>query len=249
MQPDQRRFKVTNNQEAGITLLLAVLIVATLSIITTTVAFLAIQDIRQSRAVLYTEPALVAAQTGAEDAVWNLKRGVGTLNTCPSNSTAAISSARTIYCKTYGAATLNIQAGTPLTLYLYDPNNINGDIDLKSMSPGPYNTLYITNLSPSYTITANLTRLDGTPIGPQPVSVSPGDTQTVSGLNGIAGNDNRMQLVIQSSVNATVSVNTDQGMPAYPTIDATGCAAKTAPSTTCTGGEVFNRRLNITVPQ
>ena len=252
---------IHKHKQSGVTLLMAVLMVATLSIIAITIAFLAVQDIRSSRAVFYTEPAIGAAQSGAENAIWTIKRSRGTLNNCPSTSSPSVgvSSGLSVYCKSYGTASFTLAAGTPYTFYLYDPKDINGDYDLKgcisctpaSTNPAgfPITSMTVTNRSTIYSVQVYLTRLNGTPLASQPVNVIPGATQTFNNLAGPVGADNRMKVVLQSSGNVLVDVNTDQGMPDFPTIDSTGCSGHNLPNSNCSGTDLYNRRLNVTVPQ
>jgi hypothetical protein len=112
--------------------------------------------------------------------------------------------------------------------------------------------------SATHNLAIYVTRFDGTTIGTQPVTVSPGHTITIPINNaGRDGMDNRMQVRLvywlggASGAKTSVEVTTDQGMPTFPTIDSVGCAGKIQPGSGCPGGatEQYNRRLNVTVPR
>jgi Tfp pilus assembly protein PilX len=239
---------VTRNNQAGVTLLISILIMSGLALISLTVGAFAIQELRASRAVVLAEPAISAAETAGEQGLWAIKRNVSLANcTSGTASSSLANGARVTYCKTYSSAVFDLKASTPFVFYLYDPNNINSNIDLLSY---PYNTLTITNQAGNFSADVNVVRLDGTAVGTQPVTIAPGTTQVINIPAVSAGSEGRMKVTIQSTGAATVAVNTNQGLPNYPTVNAGGCAAKTAVSD-CnnTSQELYSRRLNITVPE
>lgn len=246
---------VVTDPQAGVTLLMAVIITATLSLISVTVAFLAIQNIRNSRAVLLSEPAITAAFSAGEEGVWHLKRAV-TLPNCSVTTSGGsdtlgangLWSARN-FCRSNTAATINIVAGEDYVFYLYNPDNPNGDVDLKELSP-TYQSLMVTNQTGTANVEIRTSRLDGTPVGIQPILAAPGDTETINNLEGPEDIDNRMKIILRSINDAQVLVNTNIGMPTLPTVDAVGCAQRGEGSgTSCSAAEVFNRRIQVTVPQ
>jgi len=273
--------KINNpyNLQSGITVLLAVFIVAGVALITITVSVLAIQGIRNSRSVTLSEPAVGQATGGAEEGVWSLKRNV-TLPDCTNNATNTTNQGETgttginysarSYCKSYGPATFDVSATSPYTFYLFDPYAPNGcgtsgtptcadgsthPVDLSGMSNGGYHTMTITLNSGSSNLNVYTTRLDGSQVGIQPLTVSTGNTITITGLNGTTGNDNRVQVKLEycptacTDPSASVTINTDQGMPTFPTVASTGCAQKgNGTGNSCTSGEVYNRRIEVTVP-
>jgi hypothetical protein len=150
-------------------------------------------------------------------------------------------------CKSYSSATFRLKANTPYVFYLFDPNNVNGDIDLLAY---PYTSLTVIHQSGAFNIDTTIARLDGTAVGTQPVTVTPGSTQVINIPPVVTGSEGRMRVTLQSIGDATVNVNTNQGMPNFPTINAGGCASRTS-VTDCNSSsqELFNRRINITVPE
>src|SRR6185503_11801329 len=60
--------------QAGVTLLIAILILSGLALISSAIAVFTIQEVRSSRATLATEPAIVAAEGAGERGVYALKR-------------------------------------------------------------------------------------------------------------------------------------------------------------------------------
>lgn len=260
--------------QSGVTLLLTVFIVSGIALIAAVVSVLAIQGIRNSRAILLSEPALGSAQSGAEEGVWAIKRAA-TLPLCDQNGAdknsityGNVFSART-YCKTYDGATFTIKANQPYTFYLYDPDSPNDDIDLKNMAAGEYTCMVADLLSGSHTVNVAVTRFDGTFAGsPSSSSISSSTSKTsstcdgqlhqrtVTNLQGLSNNDNRMIVTLTycpsgctDSDSATVSVNTNVGIPTVPTVDSTGCAQRGAGSgSDCNAAEIFSRRVQVTVP-
>lgn len=235
------------SHQSGVTLLIAVLIMSGLALISLSVATFAIQEIRASRAVTITEPAIAAAETAGEQGLWAIKRGVS-LTACPSQTAVTLGNGALVNsCKTYSNAVFNLKANTPFVFYLYDPNNINGDVDLLAY---PYNQMTVTEQSGSLSVNIYLVRLDGTPVGAQPVVVAPNGIQTITIPAVSPGAEGRMKVTLQSTGDATVAVNTNQGLPNFPTVNAGGCASKTL-VTDCNNAsqELFSRRINITVPQ
>lgn len=239
--------------QEGVTLLISVLVMAGLALISLSVASFSIQELRSSRAVLVTEPAISAAETAGEQGLWAVNRGVA-INPCPTATNPNPPQTNQVLgngafvntCKSYQSATLDLSANTPSVFFLYDPNDINGNVDLLTY---PYNTLTVTHKSGQLLVNVNLVRVDGTPVGSQPVVVPPGGTQVINIPAVSSGSEGRMKVTLQSAGNATVFVNTNQGLPSFPTINAGGCASKTG-ITDCSNAaqeEIFNRRINITV--
>jgi hypothetical protein len=243
------KLKTRNSREAGVTLLLSVMIISGLTLIVVSVAAFAVQELRASRAQLLSEPTIAAAESGGERGLWSIKRETG-LETCPLASVQTFGANNlATYCKSYGAATIAITGGSPYTFFLYDPDNINGDADLIGY---PYSSISIQHSSGTYQVNVSVSRLDGstTGISPSSVAVSPGATQSITISPVLAGSEGRMKVVLSSTGNATVIVNTNRGMPTFPTIDSTACGSRGAVSS-CTGAgqELFTRRIQVTVPQ
>ena len=239
--------KIDSEKQAGVTLLISILVMSGLALASLAVATFAVQELRASRAVTIAEPAISAAESAGEQDLWAIKRGAA-IATCPSQTTVNLGNGALVNsCKSYTSANFNLKANTPFVFYLYDPNNINGDTDLSGY---PYTTLTVTHKSGTFQVDTYVVRLDGTPVGAQPVSVSPGSQQTINIPAVATGAEGRMQVTLQSSGDATVNVNTNQGMPGFPTVTANGCAAKTTVSDcNSTSQELYSRKINVTVPQ
>lgn len=238
---------IKNSKQEGVTLLIAVLVMSGIALISLAVAAFTIQEIRLSRAVTITEPAIAAAESAGEQGLWAIKRS-STLAACPSQTSYPLANGALVNsCKSYGSAEFDLAANTARSLFLYDPNDINGDVDLLGF---PYTTLTVVHQSGQFNIDVYVVRLDGTAVGSQPVTVTPGSSQTINIPQVQQGYEGRMKVTLQSTGNAKVIVNTNQGMPDFPTVNAGGCASHTAVvDCNSTTQELFSRRINITVPQ
>lgn len=211
----------------------------------------AIQQLRSSRAIIITEPTIVAAESGAEKGLWAIKR-TSNLPNCPAVTSESISVYLVNYCESFGQATFNIEGGTPFIFYLYNPNDMNGDIDLSGFQ---YQWMTVSHVSGNFQTTVNVSRIDNstTGISPSSTAVSPGSSQTINISPMPVTNpesEGRMKVTLTSSGDVTVTVNTNQGMPTFPTVDSYACGSRTT-VTSCnsTGQEIFTRRINVTVPQ
>jgi hypothetical protein len=257
--------QVSNNEhkanQAGVTLLIAVLILAGLTLISLSIATFTIQELRASRAIILSEPAIGAAESASEAGIWAIKRNTALID-CTSGTTSSTltNNSAVSTCKSYGAATLEIKAGVALEFYLYDPNDPNGDIDLQGCGTCPepstnpagfrYNTLTVTNQTGTNNVDVTVNRVDGTPVvltASVPPDRSPHDFFMPDVTPGEEG---RMLVRLESIVDATILVNTNQGMPNFPTIHSTGCSSKAA-NVDCssTSQELFSRKIQVTVPQ
>jgi hypothetical protein len=253
------------SKQSGVTLLLSVLILASLTLITSAMGALAIQESRSSRAIAITDPALAAAETAAERGVWTIKRGGAISTDCTNPS--VIPSQPNVYittCKSSaGTVTFNIpMGGAGFAFFLYDPNDINGDIDLQgcatcnppSSNPAgfPFDSITFQQKSGSFASNATVTRIsDGSVVGSTAIQPD-GTPVTINNLAGPAGADNRMKVVItNANQDATVEVTTaPSGLPNYPTINSTACSSKTAiASCNPNNQELYTRKVQITVPQ
>jgi hypothetical protein len=249
------------NQQ-GITLLLTIMLVATLTLISTTVAYLGIQQIRNSRAAALSNPALGAAESGGEEGIWNVvRKNIGaqpcdTVSSPPITTNLSTNTASS-YTVTHTGATLSVRNGTPKVIYLYDPSDANGDTDLHDC---PYDYIDITFLSEisNGSVNMQVERLDGTLLGTNSVDKNTPNYR-LSSLTGAfgAGIDNRMKVTFTYDnpggttdifVTTGDSSNVDFGLPSFPVVDSVGCSA-VATIANCTGAnETFSRRLNITIP-
>jgi hypothetical protein len=236
--------KVSLEGQRGVTLLMTVMILSGITLISTTVGFFTIQEIRSSRAIILSEPAISAAESAGEKAVWALKRS-GTIANCSSGVTStSVGNAVVDYCKSYGAAVIDLEPGQNRTIFLYNPDDINGDVDLSEF---PYQFIQVSHISGNFSVSVVVTRLDGSAVGS--LNVAPGGVGTLNVPAVPSGNEARMRVVLSSSADTTVRINTNQGIPSVPTIDASGCSG-TGTITGCDDvQEIFKRRINIVLPE
>lgn len=242
------------NPEQGVTLLLATLILAGITLTILAIAAFTIQEIRASRAVALTEPAISAAESAGEQGLWALKRS-DNLQLCPSAVSQNLgTNTLSSLCKSYDSATIDVKAGVPFVFYLYNPTDINGDVDLHDY---PYTSLSVAYVSGVTTVNVNVARIDGVSTGITPPSsnvdstVNPMQTVNISAVPATnPKTEARMKVTLTSAGNVTLNVDTNRGMPTFPTVDATGCSSRSAVAS-CTGGaqELFTRRIKVTVPQ
>jgi len=243
--------KLNLKSERGVTLLLATLVMAGMTLTILAIAAFTIQEIRSSRAVTLTEPAISAAESAGEQGLWAIKRDTA-LPICPlANAQNMGANTWATTCKSYGSATVDIEAGVPFVFFLYNPTDINGDKDLHDY---PYTNINLTYISGVTSIGVNVTRIDGFTTG-----ISPSSSSLSAGVNPVqvinispvaASTEGRMKVTLTSASNATVNIDTNRGMPTFPTVDATGCSSRSA-VLACTGSaqELFTRRIQVTVPQ
>lgn len=243
------------NHESGVTLLLSILIMSGLALISVVVATFAVQELRSSRAVAVSEPAIAAAETAGEQGLWAIKRNTDLINCVSGQTSLSLGNGALVNsCKSYGMATLNLKAGVPLVFYLYDPANINGNT-CNTVNFNPcggaqyYQNITLTQKSGTNQTTIQIATIDGVAVTSE--NVLPNSTLVVNIPASVPGsNDLRFKVTLSSIGPATLDVNTNQGMPLYPTVNASGCAAKTSVADcNSTSQELFNRRINITVPQ
>jgi hypothetical protein len=237
--------------QQGVTLLLATLVMAGMTLTILAIAAFSIQEIRASRAIALSEPAISAAESAGEQGLWAIKRS-DSLSLCPTAISQNLgANTLSMLCKSYGSARIDVKAGVPFVFYLYNPANINGDVDLHDY---PYTNMTVDFISGATSININIIRIDGTTTGISPTTSSVNSGVTPSQVINISpvavNNEGRMKVTLTSSANATVMVDTDRGMPSFPTVDATGCSSRSAVST-CAGSsqELFTRRIQVTVPQ
>jgi hypothetical protein len=268
--------KIEKFNQAGITLLLSIFLVAGVTLIAVTATALAIQGIRNSRAVALSEPAIGQAHSGAEEGIWGLKRtslptcGSGP-NTSSDSGTGSIYSARQ-YCQSSDGVSYNLSGSDPFTFYLYDsaapngpPASCNTDpsqeicshlLDLSGMSP-TFNQLIADYIGGTHQVHVAVARLSGAAIGSADISSSTAE-RIIPGLDGTTGPgiDNRMSVTLtcfscSSGEVTTVAVNTDAGIPSVSKIESTGCAQRGATGTAnqCDAGEIYSRKIEVSVPQ
>ncbi|HEX9503920.1 MAG TPA: hypothetical protein VF974_06425 [Patescibacteria group bacterium] len=233
-----------NNSQEGVTLLLSIMIMSGLILIASTVSLLAIQQIRGSRAGLVSEPAFIAAKTGAEEGLWIAKRSnISNLPDCPASTARSVPSSNSFinYCKSFRGGTYNITSGSPTTILLYDPNDPNGDTDLSGFR---YNTLTVRTTG-SFAVNVNVSRIDGTFISA--FQVTPGNSSAVNLPQASPGTEGRMQITLDAVSNTAAYVTTDKGLPTVLNIASTACSTRTTVVTNCssTDAELYTRKIEV----
>lgn len=260
-------------QQEGVAILISVLLISGIAIISSTIAFFLIQEVRSNRATYLTEPAIIGAESAAERGIYNLKRG-STVTSCNSNPafTNIDPGSRVRYrnCLTATKATFQFDHTQDLILYLYDPANINGNFcmenDLVCPADGNgtgtqlYTSLNVQHISGGI-VTVTLESFDQ--LWTTTRLVNPGALERIEILRNLPNsNDERIRITISSGGPATVQIDAGfpppdprgigiyQGLPNYTTIDAEACYPYNVSGTTCDmAGEVYTRRVNVTVPQ
>ncbi len=113
--------------ERGVTLLLALLIMAAISTIVFAAASVAVNEIRTSADVTKSEPSITGAQAVAEDYLYAGVRGTGTLASCSNPATSSYAGGVTVSaCASLyqdNPYSFNLTAKDTKYFYLYDPNN------------------------------------------------------------------------------------------------------------------------------
>jgi hypothetical protein len=251
-------FKIQNSSEAGVTMLLAVLIMSGLTLIATTLAFLAVNQIRASRAALVTEPAYLAAKTGGEEALWKAKRSddLSTLPDCsttPTSQSISSSNSYNTYCKSFGAGTYDLTAANtssnPVTVLIYDPDDPNGNNSLLGMSP-KYTTLTFTYKS-GFSSQAQVARLDGSSTGLSASSCNVSSASPTCQINitdvSSSSDEGRILISLTASGAGSVDVNTNRGLPSNLNIASSACSARKITLTNCSSAsqEIYNRKVEI----
>lgn len=247
------------NPQAGVTLLLSILIVSGLTLIAVAIATFAVQELRSSRAVIVTEPTIAAAESGGEKGVWVIKREIGeaSLATCPTRTIQNLTNNTQVSsCRSFGEATVNISSGQNYVFLLYNTDDINGDVDLLHCNPNQntncYNSITVTYVSGNVNGNVTVTRIDNTTggISPSSATLAPGNPTVISVAPVGPGFEGRMKVVLSAPGDITVRITTDRGMPTIPTVDALACGSQaTVTSCSSTSQELFSRRINVTVPQ
>jgi hypothetical protein len=258
-------------RQAGVALLLTVMIVSGITIITTTVAFFVIQEIRANRGALLTEPAIIAAETASEQGVFRVKKS--NFNTlCSSNpayttlsGSATASDIMIRTCLTSVPATFQIVPGASITFYLYDPANVNGNTCLEDGAcpadgNGAGNQLYqsivLEQVTGSYNVDVDVDTLDGIDYRNTTIPATGTKTATVGIDRNILGSsDERLKVTITASISGSTTVRVSTtglltGIPDYQTLDAEGCAAFGVDVVDCNAqAELYKRRINVTLPR
>lgn len=247
--------------EDGVTLLMSVMIMSGILIISVTVAFFVVQEIKNARSSVMTEPAIIAAETAGEQGIYTIKRGTFNTN-CSSASytqldgSSSSSTTRIKKCVAFKPAVFELSSDdpAPLEFYLYDPNDINGNLCMRQTTCSGaqlYETLIVKHLTGNSSVYVNIVTLDGVSVATQ--VISPNSSYTFIIPPNIPGSDDeRLKVTVLPTLgDATLEVSTSgvySGLPDYRTIDAQGCVALTSITDCETNPETYNRRINITVP-
>jgi hypothetical protein len=260
--------RTTAGAESGVTLLISILIMSGVVMITLVVSYLAVLEIRSSRGTVLTEPSLAAAQSAGEQALWQMKRYDADPQVCPAGYTSLsgqTGNSRTLMqkCIRYEPAILKLRAGQELSFFLYDPQNINTNLCMNvNFDQNPctglplYDRIDFDYLNGSHSVNIEINTVDNVSIGSL-ILTSAFPSQSFSIPDPILGSqDERLKVTIQSVGDTTIRVNANSpanpslsGMPDYPTLDTEGCSANSNISSCNDPGEIFKRRINITVPK
>ncbi len=252
-------------KQAGVTLIISILIMSAVALASVAVAAFALSEIRSSRAVALTEPAISASETAGEQGLWAIKRDVSLTNCNSGQTTVSLSNGAIVNsCKTYSKATINLKGGVPFVFFLYDPNDPNGNLCMNQTydsgqhsgcaGAAIYTSITIVHKAGTSDVSVTTRDLNGNAFAGSDITVTRNSTGTVTIPDPIPAtpptNDERLKVTLSSNTDTTIELNAlPLGLPNYPTVSAGGCAAKTALSDCTSGAEIFNRRLNITVPQ
>lgn len=271
--------RIEQEKQSGITLLLSILIMSGIFLISVTVSFFVIQEIRASRASLLTEPAIVAADAGAEEGIWTVKRGdIASLPTCNPTSpygTSLGTNIVSVKCLRYSSVTLDLVAAQPTTIYFYDPEDVNGNLCMfQYYTPGQFTgctgyqifqNITMAFATSSVSVSVDARTLDGYAIPGWDSATLITNVETPSVINVPASinpssTDSRFILTLTPQQDISVTLDATgrdhagvvrNGLPDYPTVDAMGCASRGSLSNDCSSsaGDVYRRRLNVTVPR
>ena len=267
-------FPNKKNREDGITLILTVIMVSGIAVITSTVAFFVVQEIRNARSSRLAEPAIVAAESAGEQGLFLIKQGAS-VPACGSSvqytepdGSSGPSDTLILKCISTQPATFTFTNSNPVTFFLYDPNDVNGNTCMEddavcpSDGNGTGNQLFtqviIDYVNGTNSLDVKIDTLDGVTYLPS-ATILPGNTGTyIIDRNIVGSNDERLMVTLTPSATtsnpSTVDVSTAglyTGLPDYQTIDASGCRSSTNNITNCdtASDEVFKRRINITLPR
>ncbi len=125
---ENRRDRREGRRESqqGVTLLMTLLILASMIVVVLSIGTIIINEIRASGELITTEPAITAAEAGAELGLFFQIRNVGTLSAnCAAPTTAALSNNTSLSsCANYflpNPTTADVQANAEQDYFLYNP--------------------------------------------------------------------------------------------------------------------------------
>ncbi len=265
---EKLKFAPKQNSQDGVAILLAVMIISAITVITTTVAFFVIQEVRTNRATALTEPAIVAAETAGEQGIYRVKRSnfSASCGTAPytqlDGSTTTNSSTRIRSCLATGPTVFQFTSAEPLVVYLYDFTNVQGNTCMEDDAVCPadgggsgnqlYTSLIVKYLTGSFSVNVDIDTVDG--VNYANGTLTRGQTGTYPiARNILNSNDERLRITLTAtSGSATVEISTTglyAGLPDYRTLDAEGCVSFGQNVANCdANSEMYTRRLNITLP-
>lgn len=258
LQPNNKR-----ESQAGITLLMSVLVVSTLFLISIAVTTLVVQEIRATRSTRLTEPAIIAAESAGEQGLFIYKQtGVDIPRSCtPATGytstvsggcgNSAVRVSKTI---SYDAVIIPLTPSEVKVIYLYDPAAKDTNTTMMIGADPVYDTFALRHVTGTTPVDVSIETLDGVPVAGSNVNRKTTGTFIVNSV--IGSTDKRMKVTITAGASpTTVELSTSgyyswDGIPDYPTIQAEACSAPTSISScSAVGTEVYRRRLDITVPR
>lgn len=248
------------DREAGVTLLLTVLIISSMVLISLTVAGLVVQELRASRSSLLTEPAIKAAETAGEQGLYAYKQTGDIPDLCASNAftttvTGACTSTNLRIKKSveYAPALITLEPGEVREIFIYDPDLPNDNPTMLRSGAPIYTHVIIEHISGLFDSRFNveIKSFDDVEIAEEEIRA--GDKETFSIYPIYSAADKRVSIKITpGDSRATIRISTlgiYEGLPSYPVIRAEGCRAQqNIANCNVDGTEVFRRRLDITVP-
>lgn len=230
------KLNMKGKSEEGVTLLLAILVLSAITAIVFSIAAIAINEIKTSSDLTRTEPVLSAAEAVAEDSLFKLVRGLGSVSGCISPSSTTIAGVTVTTCASYyldNPYSFNLAADAERDFYLYNPTD-------QTQPPG-YTQVSVQITSGStgtvYFCAASVANCIATPDATQTISVAGPTTWTSSALT----TTQQYQLMI---------VNGSGGISGY-TVTSTpnGLPAGTTTIQDSGKNQGVTRKLQITVPQ
>ncbi len=219
-----------------VTLLLAILILSAITAIVFSIAAIAVNEIKTSSDLTRTEPVLTAAEAVAEDSLFKLVRGLGTVSACTSPGSTVVAGVTVTTCASYyldNPYSFSLAADDQRDFYLYNPTD-------QAQAPG-YTQVSVQITSGStgtiYFCTAEVSNCIATPEATQTISMAGPTTWTSSPLT----TTQQYQLMVVNGAGGTSSYSVT-GSP-------NGLPAGTTTIQDSGKNQGVTRKLEITVPQ
>lgn len=262
------RLNFSKNPQDGITILFSILIMSTIAVISFAVASFVVIEVRGSRASTLTEPAIVAAETAGEQSIFLIKRGTFTTDcssasyTQTSGTTGGSTNTRIKKCLTSVPATFQFTNADPLVVYIYDPNDVNGNTCMEQSTPCNssgvgtgsqlFSSVIVRYLTGDFNIDVDMVTLDGIVVTNSTLTPTSTGTYPIA-LDIPSASDERLRLTLTpTSGSSTVEISTTgvyNGLPDYQTVDLEGCVSLVNITNCESSNETHKRRLNITLPR